>query len=502
MSGPLAPAIRGLASGIGLVSEYRHHRKEQAAAKNAVPVSEYIVPSGRHEHPFEPVISEDISNPRNQTSHAGEGIEAVTADEDQWYLDEAQDQLTNNAEKPKKKIEHTPTKMIKNFTTAHPLIEGVEYETLLLPVILPQRRPKNRTRGFIRAYASELQKCGIDQETFMELIEVFNTATLAAPWLDAINLCSLAFCTLPTLISQAAAIAIAIAVDITKNLQSRHRQSYVLDQLNNEFFRPRGLYALVLTWNPHSKNSKVSVNINDAVASNVHRPEGMLNKAKHDFKPSMGDTVGVAFEESAPLIFPHLDSLVNADTPDGKEFKAKVKNAKGLIAEYFDRRAQAEHAGENPDSQLAVTKPVFSSRYSDPNNPTNSGDLLALVSGGKLSMPQRGGLLSRGRSSGGFGASGLGGMIGGGLGGCGDRFQGRGFSRFQQNQPLYDNGQYQGYDQSLQSYQQRTTGRFGSGLGVGPGRGLLGGLGGFGAGDGVLGIKRVFQHVSPTLITE
>src|ERR1700739_1970219 len=45
------------------------------------------------------------------------------------------------------------------------------------------------------------------------------------------------------------------------------------------------------------------------------------------------------------------------------------------------------------------------SRYSAPNNPSNSGDILALLTGGKLSMPQRGGF---GSGAGGFGGRGMG----------------------------------------------------------------------------------------------
>lgn len=56
---------------------------------------------------------------------------------------------------------------------------------------------------------------------------------------------------------------------------------------------------------------------------------------------------------------------------------------------------------ENPDSQLAVgPNPSFTSRYSDPSNSTNSGDLLALVTAGKLSMPVRGGFGGLGRGGG------------------------------------------------------------------------------------------------------
>jgi hypothetical protein len=37
------------------------------------------------------------------------------------------------------------------------------------PVIIPQRRPRDKKRGFVRAYAPVLESCGIDQKTFLDL---------------------------------------------------------------------------------------------------------------------------------------------------------------------------------------------------------------------------------------------------------------------------------------------------------------------------------------------
>jgi hypothetical protein len=48
---------------------------------------------------------------------------------------------------------------------------------LLCPVIIPQRRPENKERGFIRAYAPALLECGIDEETFLKFIDSLNQAT-------------------------------------------------------------------------------------------------------------------------------------------------------------------------------------------------------------------------------------------------------------------------------------------------------------------------------------
>jgi hypothetical protein len=49
------------------------------------------------------------------------------------------------------------------------------------PVIIPQRRPKDKERGFIRAYAPALLECGIDEATFLNFIDSLNQATKVSP---------------------------------------------------------------------------------------------------------------------------------------------------------------------------------------------------------------------------------------------------------------------------------------------------------------------------------
>ena len=50
-------------------------------------------------------------------------------------------------------------------------------QRLPCPVIVPQRRPRNKDRGFVRAYAPVLDDCGISQDVFLQFLE----------YLDAVN---------------------------------------------------------------------------------------------------------------------------------------------------------------------------------------------------------------------------------------------------------------------------------------------------------------------------
>jgi hypothetical protein len=46
-----------------------------------------------------------------------------------------------------------------------------------VPVIIPQRRPRFKGRGFVRAYAPLLADSGISQDMFIEFLEVFDKAS-------------------------------------------------------------------------------------------------------------------------------------------------------------------------------------------------------------------------------------------------------------------------------------------------------------------------------------
>ena len=61
------------------------------------------------------------------------------------------------------------------------------------------------------------------------------------------------------------------------------------------------------------------------------------------------------------------------------------------MGSYLDKRAQAQHAFENPDSVLNKgPKPEFTSRHADPRHPASSGNLVSLVTGAHVNPPERG----------------------------------------------------------------------------------------------------------------
>src|SRR5208282_2395036 len=161
--GGLTPIVSGLASGIGLASEGIHHyREKKAAKKSGMNLEETSISRAYDEKP-------KVAELPGQSKFE-EG------DEEQWDLDDAQDELI--AELPTEhKRERDPKKITENFIGRYPAPQGYAAPKLPLPVILPQRRPKDRARGFIRAYAPDLATCGIDQDMFLDFLNTFNEAS-------------------------------------------------------------------------------------------------------------------------------------------------------------------------------------------------------------------------------------------------------------------------------------------------------------------------------------
>ena len=222
---PTLPVLlaKGIAGGIGLVSEGLHHHKENKKKK-----ANHDTPDlAARDHTG---LEDDAQVHLNEGEHLSPEKHQVLVheehDEEQWILDDAQNEAdgtlsSSNASRPKPSMH--PRVTTQNFLDRHPAPSSLPKGRLAVPVVLPQRRPETRARGFIRAYAPELGEKGIDQATFLDFLETFNEASQASPLLDAINLAGLAFIPLPFGINQAATIALYLTVEVAKAMQSRAR---------------------------------------------------------------------------------------------------------------------------------------------------------------------------------------------------------------------------------------------------------------------------------------
>ncbi|KAF2819714.1 hypothetical protein CC86DRAFT_126834 [Ophiobolus disseminans] len=341
-----------LAGGIGLVSEtIAAYRKQEGS----------VVVS--------PVQSSEPSPPNPET------------DEDQWELDQVGHDLRRASADGEQKIIRNPSRQAEEFLKRHPLpvlssggppITG----RLPHPVIIPQRRPGDRLRGFVRAYAPDLMNCGIDQETWMDLLVTFTRASRAPKWMAALNLAGVAGFAIPAHAAGAGVgIAVQIITAIAMELKGRIQSNNFLKQLNEGFFRPRGLYCLVMSFdNTH----KTTLTEEDLVqnANLVSTTKTGLKKYTNKIRASDGLSGPVDFPNAAPLVSPGLDWLAeNGNADQKKKLQGSTKFCK-IVADYYDRRAQADYAFKNPASPLAVAPTRgFASKYGDPSDATNLSPL-------------------------------------------------------------------------------------------------------------------------------
>ncbi|KAL4814454.1 hypothetical protein BDW67DRAFT_186656 [Aspergillus spinulosporus] len=371
--------VQGIAAGIGLASEsISAHKASKQERKEA---------EGRSSE-----SSEVAAEGRAQAETDNEQRLAVEQLEQEWRLDEAQDEMhrhngAHTHEQSWDENENIQSDLPSCTPPPPPQYSPSIAPKLPYPVILPQRRPKNNKRGFIRAYAPVLADFGIDQELFLNFLETSNKACQATPWLYALNLASIGTMWLPSAIAFVVSTVIQVGTEAAIQVEGRRKTNAYFDKINEEFFRPRGLYCLIMTWEPESDATFRKFDLNTAISTAVEQGgPGTLNKLKHKLKSSHGKTHNeLPLPESAPLVFPELDAIAAS----GSETQIKNLKKREFIADYFDRRGQAKFAMENPTSALNMApKPTFTSRYADPAHPASSGDILSLVSGGHISRPE------------------------------------------------------------------------------------------------------------------
>ncbi|KAK0270634.1 hypothetical protein LTR35_010842 [Friedmanniomyces endolithicus] len=277
---------------------------------------------------------------------------------------------------------------------------------LPLPVIIPQRRPRNKTRGFVRAYAPVLADSGIDQATFLSVLDSFYKSSQASPVFTVIFISATVAGFAPSLIAMAVTTAVQVAAHVGAEVQGRQRINHFLDKMNDELFKPNGLYAFVMKYktdedlnnqtNPFGiRGEKIDMSTNQIIAKyapttlSAHDPSNhSMTDRMRDLRVSSGNTQGsLRLPSAAALIFPDIDNAI-ARYGAEETFKDKARNAQLFLADYLDRRAQAQYALDDPRSNLAVPteQRSFRSKLADPSHPMYQGQtgLVGLATGGGL----------------------------------------------------------------------------------------------------------------------
>lgn len=412
----ISRVIKGVGAGIGMASEAIADHKEKKATKDRAvsphPPEGSLLGEISTDEKMKP-LGKEMTKGNHESDSSSSDDSDLETDRAEWALDQAAQELEEplpTYDESTATTSDSPDEIAKSFLQTVKLPTGPQqtYTPLPNPVILPQRRPKDKSRGFVRAYAPVLGSCaGIDQKMFIDFLNDFDRASRASPVFDVINVACFAVGMVPNPIAMAVSISVQVAAGTAKEIQSRYRRNTYLDRVNEALFKPRGLYCLIMTFkpdNPHKPVLNLDVrnldSSNQALLKATSTPESEIRGKLKQIRLTSGTTKGeLSLPEAAPLIYPAVDAVARAAleaegsigaVPQEKEQNA-FKSAGAFMATYLDRRAQANYAGMNPMSKLATppAEKKFASRFSDPNHPANSGTILGLLTGGKFDPKAR-----------------------------------------------------------------------------------------------------------------
>lgn len=399
----ISSLIKGVGATIGLAAEGIQAHKEKKAASRGVS------PNPQAEHSASRSASkgeEEAGLHHDSDSDSGSDSEYLDSDKAAWALDDAANEVDDLPpySETQASLDQVDLKPMEDFARDFMQLHPQSFhpplpQRLPMPVILPQRRPKDKSRGFVRAYAPLLGPSGVDEKTFIDFLNQLDTSAKASPVFNVINLACFAVGMIPSPIAIGVTIAVQTVSRTAQEMQSLHRRNTFLDQINADLFMPKGLYCMMMTFKPDSPydpvlQSNIIIQGTDAALMKAtSNPDSALRQKLKSLRLTSGVTKGeLSLPESAPLIYSALDNAAAQALDAGQELpehkQSALKSSGALVASYLDRRAQASYAGLHPESALGRMAPPaekkFASRFSDPNHPANSGTILGLLTGGRF----------------------------------------------------------------------------------------------------------------------
>ncbi|KAJ6166988.1 hypothetical protein N7470_002435 [Penicillium chermesinum] len=236
----------------------------------------------------------------------------------------------------------------------------------------------------MKAYAPILSQNGISQEHFHDFIDALNKAVQSSKWIAAVQIAAFGAGFVPNQISMGATAAVQIVSAVAAKAQIRWKVNSFIDRANRELFAPRGLYCMIVTYNPLPQQEQEEINKSIKRPSTGGASGSSRVKWPQKIRENLRDPFSVTTEgeqnlpvEIAPLVF--------ADDEDRRvQIQSKDKPWTKLN-DYFDKRARARYASESDQDALSsAPNPKFKHRLLDPNHPASNGGLLGLISGGRL----------------------------------------------------------------------------------------------------------------------
>lgn len=165
---------------------------------------------------------------------------AMTSQQHHWndVANDGRIEIPSSSSKPESDVEgdsssdaevqHAPGngQALDGFIHAHPLSNAAfSLRTsdchLPCPVVIPQRRPGNKGRGFVEAYAPALEQFGIRRDEFLGFIKATNKAVRSSKWLGAIQLAAVGTSFVPNPIALGTSVAVQVVAGVIAKAETR-----------------------------------------------------------------------------------------------------------------------------------------------------------------------------------------------------------------------------------------------------------------------------------------
>ena len=353
-----------IGSGVGLAAEAIAAKRERPRSKpdacnpptqtfsskgdaNGPPPSYDDVVEVTDERPNELVQNDKAVPVDTERSHDKESAaventsESSSEDEDEaaWELDDAVESVEiTGGDQSRYGIDVQPT--IESFAAAvmarcPPPPKSTA--PISLPVIVPQRRPGSSRRGFVRAYSPVLESNGIPEDAFIGFLKAFHDASKASPVLNVVYISAAIVGMVPEAAAQITGAIVQVAAGTAIALQKRQRTNTFLDLMNERLFKPRGLFAMVMTFQPNAQRPVTAAQMGPSeLISKWTKAD--TQQWKKTLRASSGRTYGaMELPESAPLVYPAIDEVW---TSSDNWSAGRMKGGAKFIANYYDKRGQ------------------------------------------------------------------------------------------------------------------------------------------------------------------
>lgn len=261
---------------------------------------------------------------------------------------------------------------------------------LRLPVVLPQRRPKWHSRGFVKGYAPALSNHGISEVMFLEFLDRFeekeegnepnkiSAANLASDGVSGPDEADW-----PSLV----AIDLKGSAGNSKGTQPTHRMNGVLEAANDEIFRPRGLYCLATSYMPDAAEGYHRVKLLSPAA--LHMSYGSSQSFRHIPAATRRIRGNTFWMEAAPLVFPGLDTFRNELDQLAEVTKSRTSKMQQLVHDYYSYSKDRTSLEQNHESSIFSerSRQTLMSRYAHPQDIATTGSFMSLSSGQYINVP-------------------------------------------------------------------------------------------------------------------